>query len=302
MLNGIHFLLTYKCNYECDHCFLYCGPHSEGTFTLEQIKTVLDEAVKIGTIEWIYFEGGEPFLFYPIMIEGIKLANEKGFKIGIVTNSYWATCTEDAEVWLKSLTNLGVKDLTVSDDEFHFENKDDNLSKVARGAADKLNLPISSISINEPKVEMRSESEYEKGKPVIGGGVTFRGRAIETLIEGLPRTKWEELKECPYEDLKGLGRVHVDPFGNAQICQGLSIGNFWETPLSELVKNYDPENHPICGPLFRGGPVQLVRDYDIKHEDSYVDECHMCFKARLALIDKFPQYLAPKQVYGLEEE
>ena len=301
MLKGIHFLLTYKCNYECDHCFLYCGPHSKGTFTLKQIKAVLDEAVKIGTIEWIYFEGGEPFLFYPIMVEGIKLANERGFKVGIVTNSYWATCTEDAEVWLKSLAGLGVKDLTVSDDEFHFGNKDENPSKAARIAANKLNLHTASISINEPKVEMRSESEYEKGEPVIGGGVTFRGRAVETLIEGLPRKKWSDLKECPYEDLEGLGRVHVDPFGNAQICQGLSIGNFWETPLSELVKNYNPENHPICGPLYRGGPAQLVKDYDIEHEDSYVDECHMCYKARLALIGKYPQYLTPKQVYGLDE-
>ena len=302
MLKGIHFLLTYKCNYECDHCFLYCGPSSKGTFTLNQIRTVLDEAAKIGTIEWIYFEGGEPFLFYPIMLEGIKLAREKGFKTGIVTNSYWATCVEDAEVWLKSLANLEVKDLTVSDDEFHFGNKDENPSKVARIAANKLNLHTASISINEPKVEMRSDSEYEKGEPVIGGGVTFRGRAVETLIEGLPRKKWDGLKECPYEDLEGLGRVHVDPFGNAHICQGLSIGNFWDTPLSELIKNYKPENHPICGPLLRGGPAQLVRDYDIKPEDSYVDECHMCYNARLALIDDYPQYLTPKQVYGLDKE
>jgi len=302
MLNGIHFLLTYKCNYECDHCFLYCGPHSEGTFTFEQIRTVLDEAVKIGTIEWIYFEGGEPFLFYPIMVEGIRLANEKGFKIGIVTNSYWATCSEDAEVWLKNLKNLGVKDFTVSDDEFHFESKDDNASKIARGAADKLNFPVSSISINEPKVEMRSESKYKKGEPVIGGGVTFRGRAVETLIEGLPRKKWDLLKECPYEDLRGLGRVHIDPFGNTQICQGLSIGNFWETPLSELVENYRPDMHPICGPLLRGGPAQLVREFDVKHDDSYVDECHLCYKARLAIIDKYPQYLTPRQVYGLDQE
>lgn len=302
MLNGIHFLLTYKCNYECDHCFLYCGPHSEGTFTLEQIRTVLDEAVKIGTIEWIYFEGGEPFLFYPIMVEGIRLANEKGFRVGIVTNSYWATCSEDAEVWLKSLTNLGVEDFSVSDDEFHFENKDENASKTARKAANKLDLPVSSISINEPKIEMRSDSEYEKGELVIGGGVVFRGRAVETLIEGLPHKKWDRLKECPYEDLIGLGRVHVDPFGNTQICQGLSIGNFWETPLSELVKNYEPNQHPICGPLLRGGPAQLVRDYDIKHDNSYVDECHLCYKARLALIDKYPQYLTPRQVYGLDQE
>jgi MoaA/NifB/PqqE/SkfB family radical SAM enzyme len=302
MLKGIHFLLTYQCNYECDHCFLYCGPHSEGTFTLEQIRAVLDEASKIGTIEWIYFEGGEPFLFYPIMLEGIKLAQKKGFKIGIVTNSYWATCSEDAEVWLKSLMGLGVEDFTVSDDEFHFENKDDNLSKIARKTAESLNIPTSSISIDEPKIELRSDSEYQKGEPVVGGGVTFRGRAVETLADGLPHKKWDQFKECPYEDLKGLGRVHIDPFGNTQICQGLSIGNFWETPLSDLVKKYDADKHPICGPLIRGGPAQLVREYDIRHDDSYVDECHLCYKARLGLIDKFPQYLTPRQVYGLDQE
>ena len=174
--------------------------------------------------------------------------------------------------------------------------------KPARKAADKLNIPVSSISINEPKVEMRSDSEYEKGEPVIGGGVVFRGRAVETLIKGLPRKNWEELIECPYEDLKGLGRIHVDPFGNAQICQGLSIGNFWETPLSELIKNYDPDKHPICGPLFRGGPAQLIKKYGVEHEEFYVDECHMCYKARLALIDKYPQYLTPRQVYGLDQK
>ena len=59
MLSQIHFLLTYSCNFECDHCFLYCSPKSEGTFTINQIKSVLDEALKIETIDWIYFEGGE---------------------------------------------------------------------------------------------------------------------------------------------------------------------------------------------------------------------------------------------------
>ena len=47
MLTGIHFLLTYTCNFECDHCFLFCGPREEGTFTLNQIEKVLDEAIKM---------------------------------------------------------------------------------------------------------------------------------------------------------------------------------------------------------------------------------------------------------------
>lgn len=299
MLKGIHFLLTYMCNYECDHCFLYCGPNSKGTFTLKQIKQVLDEVVKIGTVEWIYWEGGEPFLFYPIMVEGMRIAQDHGFKNGIVTNSYWATNTEDAEIWLKPISELAIEDFSMSDDTFHFEDESNNLSKFARKAAENLKLSISSITIKEPTIEMGIDKEQEKGTPVIGGGAMFRGRAVETLIKELPRRDWTEMIECPYEDLEGLGRIHVDPFGNAQICQGLSIGNFWKTSLSTLVKQYSPKAHPICGPLLEGGPAQLVKVYNIDHEEKYVDECHLCYMARKALLDQFPEYLGPKQVYGL---
>ena len=300
MLKGIHFLLTYTCNYTCDHCFLYCSPNSKGTFKLAQIKEVLGEAKKIGTVEWIYWEGGEAFLFYPIMLEGMKMAKDMGFKNGIVTNSYWATSTEDAEIWLKPIAEIGVSDFSVSDNTFHFEDGAENLAKFARKAADNFKLPSYSITIEEPEIKTGIDKDQEKGEPVIGGGAMFRGRAVENLIEGLPKRSWKEMTKCPYEDLDGLGRIHADPFGNAHICQGLSIGNFWEKPLSELIKDYKPEDHPICGPLIRGGPAQLVKEYEIDHEDEYVDECHLCYLARLSLVDKFPNYLAPRQVYGLD--
>lgn len=298
MLKGIHFLLTYTCNYTCDHCFLYCSPKSQGTFTLKQIREVLGETKKIGTVEWIYFEGGKPFLYYPIMVEGIRLAKKEGFKVGIVTNSYWATTIENAELWLKKLAELEIDDLSVSNDIFHYENVDKSLSKIAEKASQNLKLPVGTICIDKPTIKI--DEAQEKGEPVIGGGAMFKGRAVETLIKDLPKRPWEELTECPYEDFKGIGRIHVDPFGNAHICQGLSIGNFWETPLSELIKHYSADSHPICGPLNQGGPAQLVRKFDVGHEDRYVDECHLCYLTRLSLIDKFPKYLTPKQVYGLD--
>jgi len=299
MLKGIHFLLTYTCNYTCDHCFLYCSPRSKGTFTLGKIRQVLKEAVKIGSIEWIYFEGGEPFLYYPIMVEGLRLAKELGFKTGLVSNSYWATSVEDAEFWLKPISKIGISDLSISNDTFHYGDEELNLSKRAEEAAKNLDLPLFSICIEDPTIEF--DKDHEKGEPVIGGGAKFRGRAVETLIEGLPRRSWKEMNKCPYEDLEDLGRVHIDSFGNVHICQGLSIGNMWQTPLSKLIKNYDAYTHPICGPLIRGGPAKLVREYDVEHEDKYVDECHLCYHCRLSLIDKFPYYLAPRQVYNLEE-
>jgi MoaA/NifB/PqqE/SkfB family radical SAM enzyme len=298
MFTGIHFLLSYKCTLECDHCFVYGSPDAKGTFTLNNLKKTFNEIIKIGTIEWIYYEGGEPFLFYPLMIEGIKLASELGFKVGVVTNAYFANSEEDAILWLKPLRELGISDLSISNDSFHFEEEKNNPAQLAFAAAKKLNIPVSLICIERPVI--KESKDHEKGAPVIGGGAMFKGRAVEKLIEGLPRRSWKELVECPYEDLKEPDRVHIDPYGNVHLCQGLSMGNMWEIPLSALIKNYNPDLHPICRPLINGGPAGLAEEYKIAHKNEFVDECHFCYLLRLALIDKFPQYLAPRQVYGLE--
>ena len=299
MLTGIHFLLTYSCSFECDHCFLYSSPQAKGTFTLNQIRTVLEELGKIGTIEMVFFEGGEAFLFYPLMVEGIRIARDKGFKAGIVTNAYWATTEEDAELWLKPLSELGISDLSLSDDAFHYEDEKESLAKHALAAAKKLGMPVGVISIEEPQVEIRKDEGQGRGEPVVGGSTMFRGRAVEKLIKDLPTRWWEELTECPYEDLRDPKRVHLDAYGNVHLCQGLSMGNMWQTPLSELVKNYDGDSHPICGPLLKGGPALLAREYQVEREDRYVDNCHFCYWLRLALLDRFPEYLGPRQVYGL---
>jgi len=300
MLTGLHFLLTYTCNSECDHCFIYSSPKAKGTFTLSQIRELLNEATKIGTIEWIYFEGGEPFLFYPIMLESIKMARGMGFQVGVVTNAYFAIADEDAEVWLKPLYELGIADISISNDPYHYDDEKENPAIRAQSVAKNLNMPVAEISIDKPTVTTGVDKEQDKGEPVIGGSTMFRGRAVEKVIAGLPKKWWGEFTECPYEELEAPKRVHLDSYGNVHICQGLSMGNVWETPLSELVKQYDASSHPICGPLVRGGPALLAKEYQVKYENEYIDACHFCYLVRLALLDRFPQYLTPRQVYGLE--
>lgn len=298
MLTGIHILLSYKCIYECDHCFVYSSPQAEGTFTFAQIENVLDEAKKIGTIEWIYFEGGEPFLFYPLLIHGLKRAHDYGFKTGIVTNAYFASNVDDAVKWLAPLKELGVKDISISDDNFHNEGEKDSPAKIGLKAAKKLGLSTGSISIEEPKAGCDSPLR-KKGEPVVGGDVMFKGRAVEKLSAGLPRVNWKEFTECPYEDLVNPERVHVDSYGNVHLCQGISMGNMWKTPLSILVKNYNYMNNPISKPIAEGGPVKLAEELGVQHDDCYIDACHLCFEVRKKLVDKYPEYLAPMQVYGL---
>jgi organic radical activating enzyme len=91
MLSGVHFISTFTCNFECDHCFLYCSPNREGTFKIHQIQTILEDLTHIGSIHFVSFEGGEPFLYYGLLRECIRRAAAKGFETAIETNCYWAT-------------------------------------------------------------------------------------------------------------------------------------------------------------------------------------------------------------------
>ena len=298
MLSEIHFLLTYRCNFECDHCFLYCSPNTPGTFTIQQVEEVLEEALKIGTIKMIYFEGGEPTLYYPLLLESIKRAHKKGFDVGIVSNTYGALAEEDAHLWLDPLAEAGLSVLSVSDDTFHYGDDRDNPTVIARKVGDQLKLDAFSICIDPP--EVITPQAGEKGQSVITGGARFRGRAADELTEGLPTQAWTELTECPDEDLVSPSRVHVDCFGNIHICQGISIGNFWERSLSEIMAEYHPDQHPICGPLNRKGPAGLIEELELLPDAEYIDECHACYNLRKGLLDTYPESLTPKQVYGID--
>lgn len=297
VITGLHLLQTYQCNFECDHCFVYSCPDAKGVMKISDIRKILNEAKRVGSIEWIYFEGGEPFLYYQTMLWGLRMAKDCGFKTGIVTNAYWATAVEDAEEWLIPISGIGISDLSISDDVYHYGETEENLAEYAYEAAKKLGLSVGKITIEDPKRYLK-EIEW-KGKTVVKGRVLFKGRAVEKLVEGLPRKPWTEFDECLDEDFSSQSRVHVDPFGHVHVCQGITIGNIEQTSLKELLANFDPEKHPICAPILRGGPAELVREYHIEHEPEYLDECHLCYLTRLKLRKKFPNILAPGQMYGI---
>ena len=296
-INELDILLTYKCNFECDHCFVYSTPDAKGVMKISGIRAILKEAEKIGSIEWIYFEGGEPILYYPIMLWGLREAKRLGYKTGFITNAYWATSVEDAKEWLRPICEIGVSDAVISDDAFHYGKEEENLAKHAYQAAKELGLPVSTIIIEDPK-EYLVRKEW-KGKPVTEGAVLFKGRAAEKLVEGLPRKPWEELDKCLDEDFSNQKRVHIDPFGYVHVCQGITMGNRKKTPLSALFEAFNPYTHPICGPILKGGPAELVRKYHVKHGEGYVDECHLCYCIRVKLRKMFPEILAPDQIYGV---
>ena len=297
-LNSLHVLLTYQCNYECDHCFVWGSPQQSGVFTLAQLDNVFRQALAIPTINEFYFEGGETFIYHPILVRAVWHAHDLGFATGIVTNGYWASAVDEALVWLRPLRDAGLDRIEISYDPLHGNPENDPDNHPGMEAARQLGLPANLITVDLPTTYRDPETAVP-GEPLVGGDVMYRGRAAVALTEGLPRQPWDSFTSCPYEALVDPSRIHLDPFGNLHLCQGVVMGNVWQRPLAQIIAEYNPQTHPIVGPLLAGGPAELVNRYNLVHEDGYVDACHLCYSAREELRVYFPQILAPDQMYGV---
>jgi hypothetical protein len=263
--------------------------------TIETIRKILNQAKENGSVEWIYFEGGEPFLYYQTMMAGVNEAQKLGFKVGIVTNTYWATSEEDTFLYLSPLMDK-VQDLTISSDLFHFSEKASQQSKYVARIAERLNIPLGVICIEQPD----NQGVSSIGQiPPESASIMYRGRAAEKLVPKATLYPTALFTNCPHENLGDPGRVHVDPFGSLQICQGISIGNLFTSSLKEICDRFDPHTHPIIGPLLEGGPVKLAEKYNLQLAETYADACHMCYELRKLLRTKFPDFLGPDQMYGV---
>ena len=100
----------------------------------------------------------------------------------------------------------------------------------------------------------------------------------------------------------GLARTGAHPCGlfrQSAHLPGNFYGNLLKRPLTEIMDDYDADDHPIVGPLLAGGPAEIVRRYGLAHEAGYADHCHLCYTSRCALRQRFPDVLTPDQMYGM---
>ena len=225
----------------------------------------------------------------------LQHAHAQGFRVGLVSNAYWATSNAAAREWLQPFAGL-VEDLSISDDAYHGSDEDPQPVRVARRAAEQLGIPVDFITVAVPEA---SHGPGAPGQMPAGeSAVLFRGRAAARLASRVAGTNWKEFTRCPWEDLRHPERVHVDAYGNLHVCQGISIGNLRQRSLADIMRGYQPEAHPVVGPLLTGGPADLVTRYDLPLRDTFADACHLCYAARCALRNRLPDVLGPDQMYG----
>ncbi len=236
-------------------------------------------------------------MYYPIMVKAVKEAVNLGFHVEILSNCYWATCLQDATEWLLPIAEAKDVELSLSSDLYHGESWEMEEVKNAAKAANTLDIEAGIIAIKHPNTEATCPTDIEGAKVGLGE-LMYRGRAFSKLTESASKKPWREFTECPYEDFTRQERLHVDSLGYMHVCQGISIGNSWRRPFSKIIEEYNPHENPILEPLIRGGPVALVEKYSLPHDEVYADACHLCYASRSTLRDRFPEILAPGQMYG----
>jgi len=298
-LDGIHFLVTYRCTYACDHCFVWGSPDAEGTMTLAQLTSAIDQAAECG-IGSVYFEGGEPMLAYPIVLAAAAHARRRGLEWGMVSNCYWATSVEDAKVWLAPFVDLGISDLSLSSYAYFVEDADEECLRNAVLAARELGLPMGVLEVGA--AACLDIPGLSLGEDV--GEIMCRGRAAVELAPGRAARPPETLVTCPFEDFAAPGRAHIGGDGELQLCQGISAGNVFaggaHGGLAGVLESYDPARRPIVAEILAGGPWALAQAHGhAPRRALYADECHLCYEVRCALRERFPDVLAPAQCYGL---
>lgn len=271
-LSGLHFLITYKCNCSCAHCFLSCGPDKEGVMSLSQIKGYIDQAKDTPSVNYFFIEGGEPFLYPKIALEAVKYATEKGYWIGILSNGFWAKTLEKGISVLKPFKDAGLGEIGISTDSFH-QAKVPLLSAVnAVMAAEKLDIPVSIMATSNSKKEItqlqRCVAEMGAKSKVWGSSIRGRGRGA-LICEGKP-AKWQKLTKCA-ENLADPGRVHIGPEGAVHVCQNLVLGR----------------DDQVIEQLIKGGPAALTKWAIEKHgfqpKDTYRQDCQLCNDVRCFL-------------------
>jgi len=295
-ISGLHFLLTYQCSRSCPHCFVWGSPGHTATMTTEDISLWLDEAVRAG-VGRVAFEGGEPFLHFGLLLEAIREARSRGLGVGLVTNGFWAVSPGAARIYARAVAEAGASSLMISTDDYHGGPLEAERAQeaLAAGLAAGLETYLARTKL---------------------ANVMFRGRAAHRLAASAtgPRREWMEFDQCPHEDLRAPGRVHLDAHGFVHACQGLAIGKARERPLAEILTGYRPEDHPVIAALIDGGPAAVVRAFGLEKEigtapGKYIDACQLCYLARESLRErgvgreaearsKRLDLLGPDEMYG----
>ena len=298
---NFNLVLTYRCNFSCDHCLSNCGPNRKETMSLEQARYYIDETVSNIKVHNVGFTGGEVFLCYDLVRELTDYTYQQyGIPGGVVTNCFWANSRETAKQIITELYHSGLRTMVVSCDSFHLQYVPaESIRRVvhqalALGISVTVNTVVTkdgSICKNDiPNLLALSPADMQNNLILKEIGPLRLGRAAQAIrSENYIDTQHEQYfnGSCPF--------VMVTPtitpngcmyacccFGDAEVNSSDLIGycgNANEEPLGQVY--YKMQNNLLFHLLSRHGPYSLLKTVkekrpDLKVRERYLGTCDVC--------------------------
>lgn len=298
-------ILSYRCNSGCKHCLYNCGPGWEKQAMSSQ---TLGEALEAVTA-WspppqVHFTGGEPFLHFPLLLEGVELAAKLGIPRYVETAASWCTDQDEARERFLALKEAGLQAVLVSCSPFHAERILPIRAFRAIEAAMEVFGP-NQVTVYLPEfvrvvqlfdVERTTPlSRYEErftledarrilweGYGIISGGRS--GYELGHLVARKPEAAFAHA-DCTV-DILYAHHSHFDLYGNyiSGFCGGLSIGDWHDLP--RLLAEFQAGRYPsLIQVLIETGPYGL---FEMARErlgyqalpGGYAGKCHLCVDVR----------------------
>jgi len=280
---------------------------------LSDFRRDLKDVLRNNPVERVHFSGGEPLLYFDLVVRLIEEARAQGVPgRTITTNGFWGENPETALKYTIRLKDAGLSRIHVSVDAFHQTFVPfDSVKGVLRAAqevdllawlnAHALGDPDSDNPFNRRTKQLTQALAEEFDLEVKGfARIHMIGRAVDTLTSHLPMTDIP-VGGCPREELfRNLPHVMIDPKGWALIGCGVCIGNTNRMSISDILAEYDYTRHPILSVVLDEGAEGLLRisaEAGYERLEGYANLCHLCYDVCRCLRPHYPDVLAPTHLY-----
>lgn len=326
-------LLSYKCNASCKHCMYASSPKWQPDWissdALEHVLAILVEHIQpspygpetVSLHHGLHFTGGEPFLNFPLLLEAVNKAKQRGIpSLFVETNAFWCRHYDKSEDMMRQLKEAGLAGLMVSVNPFVLENVPFERSvKAVTLGSDVFgqNLLVyqvdSYMQFRSLKINGRLSLDDYRKKVTLDESLKNLellplGKAGYSLTDWFPSRPAEEFfgGDCSHE-LQQDTHNHWDNYANVipGFCAGIAMGNLLEQPALYTEGLDLDQEYPLLKLLLTEGVKGLYRyaqaefDYEAL-EGGYISKCHLCLDLRKQIVSRTQEFkeLRPHEFYA----
>jgi len=308
--------LGYRCNLNCPSCFIgeKLNDH-ESVISYEDAIQAIESTAALQTVGSVAFVGGEPFLYYDLMLK-IASYTWKHYQcqLNVSTNATWAKSIEQARVLIQPLLDRGLRWILVSLDEFHI--KSGRLACVANclSVCMEAGLEVSIQTLQHLKAIDTATFRNKLSEYLEVDSINWITNPVSAIGNAAVRIKREYMQwydSIPEGGCSAGEILNLQPDGDIKPCCGagllskrLSLGNIKHHSIYEMVKKAEVD--PILNLLVSSqGPIGLAkllekRGYSqlVERHAPFTDACYAChaFLEDQEILDVLEEVSLPQRI------